>query len=111
YSLGKRYGCETKRRTREDEMETDGPRWHVEGVFAALFLVALLVTMTAQVVLRSGVGITISWLEEVIRIIFVWTVYACILVAAVDDKHIRVAQHLMLFSIKARKIIMGIADI
>ncbi len=92
-------------------METGKPGRHVEGVFAAVFLAALLVTMTVQVVLRSGLGMTISWLEEVIRIIFVWAVYACVLVAAVDDKHIRVAQHLLLLPIKARKVIMGIADI
>lgn len=92
-------------------MTDDKPRWHVEGLFAALFLAALLAAMTVQVVLRSGFGMTISWLEEVIRIIFVWAVYACVLVAAVDDKHIRVAQHLQLFPIRVRKLIMGIADI
>ena len=92
-------------------MRDGKPRWHVEGIFAALFLSALLCAMTVQVVMRSGFGMTISWLEEVIRIIFVWAVYACVLVAAVDDKHIRVAQHLQLFPIVIRKAIMSIADI
>ncbi|WP_116135116.1 TRAP transporter small permease [Tropicimonas sp. IMCC34043] len=90
---------------------TGKPRWHVEGVFAAVFLAALLATMTAQVVLRSGFGITISWLEEVIRMVFVWAVYACVLVAAVDDKHIRVAQHLTLFPVRIRKLILSFADL
>lgn len=92
-------------------MKAGKPVWHVEWVFAALFLAALLAAMSVQVALRSGFGMTISWLEEVIRVIFVWTVYACVLVAAVDDKHIRVAQHLLLFPVRTRKVIMGIADI
>lgn len=91
-------------------MKTGKPSWRVEWIFAAVLLAALLATMTVQVVLRSGFSMTISWLEEVIRLIFVWAVYACVLVAAVDDKHIRVAQHLLLFPVKARKVIMGIAD-
>jgi len=91
-------------------MEQDKPRRPVEGIFAAALLAGLLAAMTVQVVLRSGLGMTISWLEEVIRIIFVWAVYACVLVAAVDDKHIRVAQHLLLLPVRARKIVLGIAD-
>ena len=51
---------------------TEKPRHNLEGVFAAVLLAALLVTMTIQVVLRAGFSMTVSWLEEAIRIIFVW---------------------------------------
>ncbi|MBE2278353.1 MAG: TRAP transporter small permease [Rhodobacteraceae bacterium] len=90
---------------------TEKPRHNLEGVFAAVLLAALLVTMTIQVVLRAGFSMTVSWLEEAIRIIFVWAVYASVLVAAVDDKHIRVAQHLWLLPVTGRRVVLTLADL
>ena len=92
-------------------METQHPKFGIEAAVAALLLTALVVMMTAQVVMRSGFGTTLSWLEEVIRIVFVWAVYASVLVAAIDDKHIRVALHITMLPHKAQLVVLAIADL
>lgn len=96
---------------RDVAVDNDRPKFGVEGVFASVLLTALIAMMTVQVGLRFGLGTTLSWLEEVIRIVFVWAVYACILVAAVEDKHIRVALHLSLLPHRAHIAILAVADI
>lgn len=83
----------------------------LEAATAAVLLTSLIILMTLQVVLRFGLGTTLSWLEELIRINFVWAVYASVLVAAIDDKHIRVALHLTLLSQRAQHVVLAIADL
>lgn len=82
-----------------------------EAWFAAILMVVLVVLMTSQVFLRFFMGVAVSWLEEVIRLVFVWTVYASILVAAADDRHIRIALHLSLLPPFWQKVALGLADI
>lgn len=92
-------------------MDSSRPTFRLENIIAAILLAALLASMTTQVVLRFGFGSTISWLEEVIRILFVWSVYACVLVAAVDDMHIRVALHITLLPKRLQALVLAAADI
>lgn len=92
-------------------MDQDRSRFTVANVVAAFLLMLLLSAMTVQIVLRFGFGTTITWLEELIRINFVWAVYACVLVAAVDDKHIRVALHVTLMPKRWQALVLGIADL
>lgn len=92
-------------------MDTQHRKFGVEAVVAAVLLTALVIMMTAQVVMRFGFGTTLSWLEEVIRIVFIWAVYASVLVAAIDDKHIRVALHITMLPHKAQLVVLAIADL
>lgn len=92
-------------------MDNSRSSFNPANVVAAVLLVLLLIEMTAQIVLRFGLNTTVSWLEELIRINFVWAVYACVLVAAVDDKHIRVALHISLLPKRLQALFLGIADI
>lgn len=82
-----------------------------EGWVAALLLVVLVVMMSAQVFLRFVFGMAVSWLEEVIRFVFVWSVYASFLVAAADDRHIRVALHLSVLPRRMQKAVLAVADL
>ncbi|MWD25894.1 TRAP transporter small permease subunit [Aquicoccus sp. SCR17] len=86
-------------------------RFSLEAIAAAVLMTALVVLMSAQVILRFGFGMSVSWLEEVIRLVFVWAVYSCFLVAAIDDKHIRVALHVSLLPQKAQFVVLGLADL
>ncbi|WP_164615401.1 TRAP transporter small permease [Pseudotabrizicola algicola] len=92
-------------------MERDFPKFGVETAIAAVLLTILMVMMTAQVVLRFGFGTSITWLEEVIRIVFVWAVYASVLVASIEDKHIRVALHITFLPHRLQLVVLGIADL
>ena len=82
-----------------------------EAWIAGTLLSVLVCLMTAQVVLRFAMNTSISWLEEIIRLVFVWAVYASILIAAADDRHIRVAAHLSLLPTAWQKVILAIADL
>lgn len=82
-----------------------------EAVVAAVLLSALVVMMSAQVILRFFFGTSVTWLEEMIRLVFVWAVYSSVLVAAMDDSHIRVALHLSLLPERARLAALCLADI
>ncbi|MBZ8135431.1 TRAP transporter small permease [Afifella sp. IM 167] len=82
-----------------------------EAVAAAALFFVLLCLMTAQVVLRFGFGIAVSWLEEVIRLVFVWSVYSSFLVAAIDDSHIRVSLHISLLPPRWQNLVLGLADL
>lgn len=83
----------------------------LEGWVATVLFAALVSMMTAQVVLRFGFGIAVSWLEEVSRSTFVWAVYASFLVAAADDRHIRVALHLSYVPHRVQKLFLMLADV
>ena len=82
-----------------------------EAWIAGLLLTVLVCLMTTQVFLRFALNISVSWFEEVIRLVFVWTVYASILIAASDDRHIRVAAHLSLLPIAAQRGVLVVADL
>ncbi|WP_180281402.1 TRAP transporter small permease [Azospirillum oleiclasticum] len=87
------------------------PKLAPEAWAAAALLFTLVVMLTAQVVLRFVFNIGVSWLEEVIRFVFVWSVYASFLVAAEDDRHIRVALHLSWLPQRWQTVMLTLADL
>lgn len=82
-----------------------------EAWIAAPLLAVLVGLLTAQVTLRFIFNIGVSWLEETIRIVFVWSMYFSFLVAAADNRHIRVALHVSAFPNTAQKVIFTLADL
>lgn len=110
------------------ELDSDLPRASEEGDFpvphtfqlrdlsaeawVAIPLLAVLVgLLTAQVVLRFFFHTAVSWLEEVIRILFVWSMYFSFVVAASDNRHIRVALHISALPQFAQRVVFTIADL
>lgn len=63
-----------------------------------------------QVIARFGFGRSFSWLEEVSRFAFVWSVYFGFVIAAEGDRHIRVALQLELLPERARLVAYTLAD-
>jgi TRAP-type C4-dicarboxylate transport system permease small subunit len=82
-----------------------------EAWIAAPLLVLLVGFLTAQITLRFFFNVAVSWLEEVIRIVFVWSMYFSFLVAASDNRHIRVALHISALPKLAQQIAFTIADL
>lgn len=74
-------------------------------------LALLVVLLIAQVTLRFVFGIGVSWLEETIRIAFVWSMYFSFLLAAADNRHIRVGLQISLLPERAQKIVLTVADL
>jgi TRAP-type C4-dicarboxylate transport system permease small subunit len=60
------------------------------NMVAAALLIAAVTMMTVQVVLRTVFASPMSWVEEVVRYAFVWSVYLGVVVALTHDTHIRV---------------------
>jgi TRAP-type C4-dicarboxylate transport system permease small subunit len=83
----------------------------IEGFFAILFTLTLIVLLTLQVFFRFVLNKSISWAEEVSRFAFVWSVYCGVVLAANEDRHIRVKIQLKLFSERTQKWILAVADI
>lgn len=51
---------------------------HVEEVLLIAMLVVMLVIMIAQVIMRRVIGSSLSWAEELIRYLFVWSGFVSI---------------------------------
>ena len=67
-----------------------------EYIAVALFI-ALGVLLTAQVSMRFVLGLGYSWLEEIIRMLFVWVIFLGAAAAMRRGMHIRVGAGLFLF--------------
>lgn len=57
-------------------------------------MVLVVALLALQVVARFGFNRSFSWLEEVSRFAFVWSVYFGFVIAAAQDRHIRVSLHI-----------------
>lgn len=82
----------------------------MEEWLAALLLTVVIVLLGVQVVLRFGFGRNLSWLEEVSRYFFVWAIYFGFVIAAEQNRHIRVTFHISMMSVKFQKLILTLAD-
>jgi TRAP-type C4-dicarboxylate transport system permease small subunit len=69
--------------------------------------VLLAVQVFTRFVLRTGV----SWSEELSRYMFVWSIYFGCILAAKEDKHIRVTAQLMFLSERKKAWLISISDI
>lgn len=83
----------------------------LEGKLAIAFTLVMITLLTTQIILRYFFGKSIAWIEEVSRYFFVWSVYCYIILAAVDDKHIRITFHLKLFPENIQKLIITFSDL
>ena len=71
----------------------------------------LVILLTVQILLRFAFGRTLSWSEEVSRFAFVWAVYFGFVVAARENKHIRVTAQFHRLRPKAQIILFTLADV
>ena len=81
-----------------------------EEWFGAGLMTVVVVLLGFQVIARFGFGRSFSWLEEVSRFAFVWSVYFGFVIAAQGDRHIRVGLQLEMLPEKPRLIAYTIAD-
>lgn len=82
----------------------------MEEWLAALLLTAVIILLGIQVFLRFGFDRNLSWLEEVSRYFFVWAIYFGFVIAAEQNRHIRVTFHISMMSVKLQKVILTLAD-
>ena len=68
-----------------------------EEYFGVALLVVLGILLTAQVFMRFVLGLGYSWLEEVIRMLFIWVIFVGAVAAMRRNLHIRVEAGLLLF--------------
>lgn len=81
-----------------------------EYIGVALF-VALGVLLSAQVFMRFVLGLGYSWMEEIIRMLFVWVIFIGAVAAMRRAMHIRVEAGLMLFPRTVRPFAAWLGDL
>ena len=82
-----------------------------EAILSAICLSILVLLLSMQVILRFFFGRTLAWSEEAARFAFVWAVYFGFVLAAYEDKHIRVTAALWMFPKKIQIYFLTFADI
>lgn len=89
---------------------------HFERVFLGAGLFASFTLMTMQVVyryvfLKMGVNISISWVEELARFLFIWISYLAVPVALKKDQMVKIDVVYDLLSDRLKKINLLVVDI
>ncbi len=84
---------------------------NIDSVLTTLMFVILLFLLGMQVFLRYVVNRSVSWSEEVSRWFFIWIIYFGCMLAAKEDKHIRVTVHLSKLPARVQKIIITLGDL
>lgn len=80
--------------------------------FIAVGMLALLgVLLSAQVFLRFGFGLGYAWMEELIRMLFIWVIFLGAVVAMRSNAHIRVEAGLLLIPAKVRPAAAWLGDL
>jgi TRAP-type C4-dicarboxylate transport system permease small subunit len=82
-----------------------------EDVFGVALLVALGILLAVQVFLRFSVGLGYSWMEEIIRMLFVWVIFVGAVSAMRRHLHIRVEAGFLLFPRPLRPFIGLLGDL
>jgi len=82
-----------------------------EAYIAIFCFIILIILLSTQVFLRFVLNKNISWLEEVSRFFFVWAVYFGFILAANEDKHIRVIAHFNYLPKRIQIILLTISDL
>lgn len=68
-----------------------------EEYFGVALLIALGILLTAQVFMRFVLGLGYSWMEEIIRMLFIWVIFVGAVAAMRRNLHIRVEAGLLIF--------------
>ncbi|MCD6008174.1 TRAP transporter small permease [Halomonas sp. IOP_31] len=82
----------------------------MEEWLSAVLMTVVIALLGIQVVLRFGFDRNLSWLEEVSRYFFVWAIYFGFVIAAEQNRHIRVTFHISMMPAKFQTFILTIAD-
>ena len=91
-------------------MKSEEERQSIETVIAFISTSALIALLTYQVFARFVLNRSVSWSEELSRIMFVWVVYASICYTAKLNKHIRLTFILMVLPAWVQKAVLTLAD-
>jgi TRAP-type C4-dicarboxylate transport system permease small subunit len=86
-------------------------KFQVEAYLAAFLLFFLTILLCIQVFVRFVLGGGFSWTEELSRYLFVWSIYFGCILAAKEDKHIRVTAQFMVLPKRVEAIVITIGDI
>jgi len=84
---------------------------NAEEILAGSMLMATVVLLFMQVVLRYFFGKSIAWTEEMSRYTFMWMVYIAASLAAKQDTHIRVTAQLSILPESLRRYVLLVADL
>ena len=82
-----------------------------EEYFGVALLVVLGTLLTAQVFMRFVLGLGYSWMEEIIRMLFVWVIFVGAVAAMRRNLHIRVEAGLLLFPKPLRPVAGWLGDL
>jgi TRAP-type C4-dicarboxylate transport system permease small subunit len=82
-----------------------------DTTITAILFIVLIALLAMQVFLRYVVNKSVSWSEEVSRWFFIWIIYFGCMLAAKDEKHIRVTVQLNKLPKKVQKIVITIGDL
>lgn len=74
-------------------------------------LAILGILLATQVVLRFGFGMGYAWMEEIVRMLFIWVIFLGAVVAMRENQHIRVEAGRLLFPAKWRPAIAWLGDL
>ena len=91
-------------------MKMRKPERPIEAYAAGFFLAVLVILLSVQILLRFIFGRTLSWSEEVSRFAFVWAVYFGFVLAARENKHIRVTAQFKRLSPGMQVVLFTLAD-
>jgi TRAP-type C4-dicarboxylate transport system permease small subunit len=86
-------------------------KFSIEGYIAAVLLFFLTILLSIQVFARFATGSTVTWTEEISRYMFVWSIYFGCILAAKEDRHIRVTIQLTFLPERLRGWIITLSDI
>ena len=84
---------------------------HAEEYLGVALLVVLGVMLTAQVIMRFGLGLGYSWIEEITRMLFIWVIFLGAVAAMRRNLHIRVEAGLLLFPSRLRPLAGWVGDL
>jgi len=80
--------------------------------FVAVAMLAVLgLLLAAQVVLRFVFGLGYAWMEEIVRMLFIWVIFLGAVVAMRGNLHIRVEAGSLLFPAKLRPAVSWLGDL
>lgn len=80
--------------------------------FVAVGLLAVLgLLLGAQVLMRFAFGLGYGWMEEIVRMLFIWVIFLGAVVAMRTNLHIRVEAGLMLFPARWRPALAWLGDL
>ncbi len=82
-----------------------------EEYLGVALLIALGILLTAQVLMRFLLGLGYSWMEEIIRMLFIWVIFVGAIAAMRRNLHIRVEAGLLLFPRPLRPLAGWLGDV